>query len=120
MGRISKPAERILPQRLRIEAVEVANQAVVPEYPDLVRRKVHSLPEHQRVAMVLYYYQGQTQSEIADVLSISQQAAQSRIKNGLESLKKDMSGSGAAATSITAVESAMTSAVALDVPIGLS
>lgn len=53
-----------------------------------VRQGLSSLPEEQRVILELAYFEGMTQSEIADYLSLPIGTIKSRIRLGVEKLER--------------------------------
>ncbi len=57
-----------------------------------VTAAVMNLPRKLREVTLLYYYQGMTMPEIADVLHISQPAVTGRLKRAREQLKKELKG----------------------------
>lgn len=56
-----------------------------------VRRMIQSLPEAQRICIILQYYQGFSIKEIAAVIECPVGTVTSRIHNGLKRLRKIMS-----------------------------
>ena len=52
----------------------------------LIRSKIAELDESPREALLLYYFSGQSQAEIADLLGISHDAAQKRVSRAREVL----------------------------------
>jgi RNA polymerase sigma-70 factor (ECF subfamily) len=59
-----------------------------------VTAAVMNLPRKLREVTLLYYYQGMTMPEIADILHISQPAVTGRLKRAREQLKKELKGEG--------------------------
>ena len=57
-----------------------------------VAAAVMNLPRKMREVTLLYYYQGLTMPEIADILHISQPAVTGRLKRAREQLKKELKG----------------------------
>jgi RNA polymerase sigma-70 factor (sigma-E family) len=51
---------------------------------------VRALPERQRTAIVLRYYEDLTQAEIADALGLSSPAVKSLLHRALENIRKEM------------------------------
>lgn len=54
---------------------------------------VHELPRRQREVLVLRYYSGASEAEIADALGISRGAVKSHAHRGIEALRAKMEGS---------------------------
>ena len=63
-------------------------------YQREVAAAVMNLPWKLREVTLLYYYQGMTMPEIADILHISQPAVTGRLKRAREHLKKELKGDG--------------------------
>ena len=59
-----------------------------------VAAAVMNLPWKLREVTLLYYYQGMTMPEIAEILHISQPAVTGRLKRAREHLKKELKGDG--------------------------
>ena len=59
-----------------------------------VAAAVMNLPRKTREVTLLYYYQGMTTPEIAEILNISQPAVTGRLKRARGQLKKDLKGDG--------------------------
>ena len=57
-----------------------------------VAAAVMNLPRKMREVTLLYYYQGMTMPEIAEILHISQPAVTGRLKRAREQLKKELKG----------------------------
>ncbi len=76
------------------QAIE-AEQATVLEGQDLAERMqeaLSGLPERQRVALVLFHYEGMSQREVAGAMDVSEEALESllsRARRGLRKLLKD-------------------------------
>lgn len=58
------------------------------EQNELLQKKLASLPDIQREALILYYYHGLKAKDIAAVTGVSVPTAKSRIKQGKDKLKK--------------------------------
>jgi RNA polymerase sigma-70 factor (ECF subfamily) len=54
-------------------------------------REMMSLPEKQRIALYLHYYEGYTCKEIAQILHCKESAVKMRLKKGREQLKEGLS-----------------------------
>jgi RNA polymerase sigma factor (sigma-70 family) len=59
-----------------------------------VRQCIMALPEELKTPIVLYYYIGLSQKEIAEVLSLSQKAVEGRIYRARQKLKADFEKGG--------------------------
>ena len=59
-----------------------------------VRQSLASIPEEQRVILELAYFEGMTQSEIADYLSLPIGTIKSRIRLGVEKLERLLGATG--------------------------
>lgn len=55
-----------------------------------IRELINALPEHQRVCLILYYYEGMKLDEIADVLNIPVGSVKSRLYYGRVKLKEGL------------------------------
>jgi len=55
-----------------------------------IRRHVHSLPERQRVAVLMHKYQGMDYAQIAQVLKLSESAVKSLLFRAYESLRQKL------------------------------
>ena len=60
--------------------------------PDAVRRSIRRLPLQQRVALILYKYQGLTVPEVGAVLGVTKSNARKLLYNALHSLQSEMIG----------------------------
>ena len=71
-------------------------EAAVPfeESDDMLVRAVTALPLRLREVILLYYYQGMSVNETAEVLGISQSSVSGRLKRSREKLKAMIEGSG--------------------------
>lgn len=79
---------RFLAHRRHAPLEEAAD---VPDETDrTVLEAVLALPVKYRAPIHLYYYEGYTQSEIADILSLSLTAVQTRMQRGRALLKKEL------------------------------
>lgn len=59
-----------------------------PEEPSLLDQAAN-LPEKQRTALHLYYYEGYTVREIARLLGVTVPTVKMRLKRGREALRKE-------------------------------
>lgn len=69
------------------EAVEVG---VVDEHADAVQQALAQLPERQRNALVLTYYQGLSNAEVAQVMQTGVRAVESLLVRARAALKKQL------------------------------
>ena len=53
---------------------------------------LQDLPERQRLALVLFHYEGCAMKEVADMLEISVEAVESLLARGRRTLKKELAG----------------------------
>jgi RNA polymerase sigma-70 factor (ECF subfamily) len=92
IGRIAKNLciDFIRQQKLRHSSlleVPESNQNNAKEYPAL-ERALAKLPEDSRLVLMLFYFDGQSTRSIAEVLSISEAAAQTRLSRARQQLRK--------------------------------
>lgn len=59
---------------------------------DVVATALRNLPPRQRAAVVLYYYEGLPQQEVADVLGSSVGTVKSNVSRGLDNLREQLEG----------------------------
>jgi RNA polymerase sigma-70 factor (ECF subfamily) len=62
---------------------DIEEEVVALAVADRVRRAVTALPEEQRIAVQLAYYDGQTYRQVATTLGIPEGTAKSRLRAGL-------------------------------------
>ncbi len=67
--------------------LEAASAAVTPEELGLLEH-VATLPEHQRTAIHLHYYEGYSLREIAQLLGVTVPTVKMRLKRGRDALRK--------------------------------
>lgn len=88
-------------RRLRLERAELARERAErpmdPPAPDAVEhdelvRALRHLPERQRAAVVLRFYEDLTEREAADVLRCSTSAVNSLVSRAMASLREEMQG----------------------------
>ncbi len=76
---------------LEVEAKVDANPSTLPaelkEWGDLIQAALAKLPQNQRAAVVFQHYDGLELQEIAEILSISPQAAKSLVHRARENLR---------------------------------
>jgi RNA polymerase sigma-70 factor (ECF subfamily) len=83
--------ERLYEERLRGRPA----QSLAP--PDVEQREVVTqallkVPERQRAALVLHYYEDLSEYEVADLLGVSEQAARSLVARGRKTLREQLGG----------------------------
>ena len=88
---IDAPADEDVPA-LQIPTKEVAaDQALIEQHrAALIRRAVDSLPEKQRVAVLLHKYEDMDYSEIAKILDCSESALKSLLFRAYETLRLEL------------------------------
>ena len=62
------------------------------EAADAVRKAIHSLPEDQRTALILSYYEDLAQKEIAEVMKCSVKGVELKIYRARQTLREVLSG----------------------------
>ena len=87
--------ERVVRAALEREAAEASNRTI--EGPDLGLRDhlwaaVERLPARQRAAVVLRYYEDQSDEQIAEVMRCSRSAARSLVSHGVQTLRNAIGG----------------------------
>jgi RNA polymerase sigma factor (sigma-70 family) len=83
--------ERLYVERLRTRP----EQSVAP--PNIDQREIvtHALlkvPERQRAALVLHYYEDLSEYQVAEILGVSEQAARSLVARGRKTLREQLGG----------------------------
>ena len=78
----------------RVTPEELPARQETDPYHREVAAAVMNLPQKLREVTLLYYYQGMTMPEIAEILHISQPAVTGRLKKAREHLKKELKGDG--------------------------
>ena len=78
--------------RGRIIELEDTLPAAAPEELEALSA-VLTLPEKYRLPIHLYYYEGYSVAEMAEILKLSQSAVKMRLKRGRELLKTELEGS---------------------------
>jgi len=75
------------------EVPEAPRQLAALEERDMQRRVdqcLKSLPERQRLALTLFHYEGMSQSEVAAVMDISDEAVESLLGRARRQLKSQL------------------------------
>jgi RNA polymerase sigma factor (sigma-70 family) len=83
--------ERLYIERLRARpAPSVAFPNV--EQREMVTQALLKVPERQRAALVLHYYEDLSEYQVADLLGVSEQAARSLVARGRKTLREQLGG----------------------------
>jgi len=83
--------ERLYVERLRARpAQDVASPNV--EQREMVTQALLKVPERQRAALVLHYYEDLSEYQVADLLGVSEQAARSLVARGRKTLRDQLGG----------------------------
>lgn len=81
------------------ETVDAQPDALVTlqrhEASDLLAREMERLPDQQRVALILSYYDDLSNSQIAEVMDTTVQAVESLLKRGRQHLRRQLDGAQA-------------------------
>jgi RNA polymerase sigma factor (sigma-70 family) len=83
--------EKLFAERLRARPV----QSVAPpnvEQREIVTQALLKIPVRQRAALVLHYYEDLPESQVADLLGVSEQAARSLVARGRKTLREQLGG----------------------------
>ena len=83
--------ERLFIERLRARPA----QSVAPpdvEQREIVTQALLKVPQRQRAALVLHYYEDLSEYRVADLLGVSEQAARSLIARGRKTLREQLAG----------------------------
>ena len=78
--------------RKRVTQLEDTIPAIVPEELEALNA-VMALPEQYKLPIHLYYYEGYSVTEIAEILKMGKSAVKMRLKRGRELLKMELEGS---------------------------
>ena len=78
--------------RKRVTQLEDTIPAIVPEELEALNA-VTALPEQYKLPIHLYYYEGYSVTEIAEILKMGKSAVKMRLKRGRELLKIELEGS---------------------------
>lgn len=78
--------------RKRVTQLEDTVPAMAPQEQEALDA-VMALPERYKIPIHLYYYEGYSVAETAEILSLSQSAVKMRLKRGRELLKIELEGS---------------------------
>ncbi|HWT03576.1 MAG TPA: sigma-70 family RNA polymerase sigma factor [Pyrinomonadaceae bacterium] len=86
--RTAGEAARAVPDRIS----DAASDAVKSEQGEIVRRALAELPEDQRRTLLLAYFEGLTQTEIAERLNTPLGTVKTRMRSGLTKLRELLGG----------------------------
>lgn len=78
--------------RKRVTQLEDTIPFIAPEKMDALNAVI-ALPEQYKLPIHLYYYEGYSVAEIAEILKLGQSAVKMRLKRGRELLKIELEGS---------------------------
>lgn len=62
--------------------------ALIDEQAEVIKQKLDALPDIQKDAIILYYYHGLKAKDIAKITGVSLPTTKSRLKQGMDKLKK--------------------------------
>ena len=77
--------------RKRVTQLEDSIPAIIPEELEALNAVI-ALPEQYKLPIHLYYYEGYSVAEIAEILKLGQSAVKMRLKRGREILKIELEG----------------------------
>ncbi len=77
--------------RKRVAQLDDTIPAIVPEEREALKA-VLNLPDKYKLPVHLYYYEGYSVAEIAEILKLGQSAVKMRLKRGRELLKTELEG----------------------------
>lgn len=75
---------------------------IVAEEASLIREELEFLPEHLRVTLTMYYFEGKTQAEVADFFGITRTSVAERIERGLRKLRSRLKARGLVVPTVAA------------------
>jgi RNA polymerase sigma factor (sigma-70 family) len=81
--------ERLFVERLRARPVQNVTPPNV-EQREMVTQALLKVPERQRAALVLHYYEDLSEHQVADLLGVSEQAARSLTARGRKALREQL------------------------------
>jgi RNA polymerase sigma-70 factor, ECF subfamily len=83
--------ERLYVERFRARSTDRAASPNV-EQREVVTQALLKVPERQRAALVLHYYEDLSEYQVADLLGVSEQAARSLVARGRKALREQLGG----------------------------
>lgn len=83
--------EKLFAERLRARPVQSVNLPSV-EQREVVTQALLKIPQRQRAALVLHYYEDLSEYQVADLLGISEQAVKSLVARGKKTLREQLGG----------------------------
>jgi RNA polymerase sigma factor (sigma-70 family) len=83
--------ERLYVERLRGRPAQNVSPPNV-EQREVVAKALLKVPERQRAALVLHYYEDLSEYQVADLLGVSEQAARSLVARGRRTLREQLGG----------------------------
>jgi RNA polymerase sigma-70 factor (sigma-E family) len=83
--------ERLYVERFRTRSSDSTASPDV-EQREIVTQALLRVPERQRAALVLHYYEDLSEYQVADLLGVSQQAARSLVARGRKALREQLGG----------------------------
>lgn len=83
--------ERLYVERLRARPSQSVTSPDV-EQREVVTEALLKVPERQRAALVLHYYEDLSEYQVADLLGVSEQAARSLVARGRKALREQLGG----------------------------
>ncbi len=89
-GSDAGPESRI--EALAASSASAEDQAAGVERQERLERALRSLPDHQRVPLVLFHFEDRSYQEIADLTRVSLAKVKTDIHRGREALRKVVSG----------------------------
>jgi RNA polymerase sigma factor (sigma-70 family) len=86
-----KGLERLFVERLRARPAQSVDPPNI-EQRDIVIQALLKVPQRQRTALVLHYYEDLSEYQVAEVLDVSEQAARSLVARGRKTLREQLGG----------------------------
>ena len=83
--------ERLFAERLRARPPQSVDPLSV-EQREVVTQALLKVPQRQRTALVLHYYEDLSEYQVSDLLGVSEQAARSLVARGRKTLREQLGG----------------------------